>query len=197
MNYLSITHCDLNNGDGIRCTLWVSGCNHNCLNCHNPDSHDPNNGLKFDDSAKLEIFKELDQDYCKGLTISGGDPMYPANRKEIIELCKEVKEKYPKKDIWMWTGYLLNELIDSSDCKDIFKYVDVIIDGPFKQELKDPDLEWKGSSNQVLWKIYQQDENRCLCMSDIKDNDDENAICNIVNYVDLPIEYIKGEFDSI
>ena len=193
MNYSKVVSYDICNGPGWRVSLFVSGCSRNCPGCFNPQTHDPCFGQKFTEETKKMIFSELDKDIISGLSLLGGDPMYPANRKEIIEFCKEVKEKYPNKDIWMWTGYLLDELIKEPDCKDIFKYVDVVIDGPFKQELKNPELEWKGSSNQIVWKIYKQDDSHYLCMSDI--TSDEHTVCNIISYIDQPMQYITCDFN--
>lgn len=197
MNYSKIVSYDICNGTGWRVSLFVSGCSRNCPGCFNPQTHDPCFGQKFTEKTKQLIFNELDKDKISGLSLLGGDPMYPANRKEIIEFCKEVKEKYPNKDIWMWTGYLFNELVNEKDCKDIFKYVDVVIDGPFKQELKDPELKWKGSSNQIVWKIYKQDDSHYLGMSDIKTECGEHTICNIITYLDAPIQYVYGNFINV
>lgn len=150
MNYMEISHCNMVNGDGLRTILWVSGCSHNCLNCQNPYSHNCNIGLKFDDKAKEELFKDLKEDWCSGVTFSGGDPLYEKNRSEVIELAKEIKEKFPDKNIWLYTGYTWNEIVDSVSMINILKYVDVIVDGPFIEALKDPDLHWRGSSNQNI-----------------------------------------------
>ena len=156
MNYSKIVSYDICNGTGWRVSLFVSGCSRNCPGCFNPQTHDPCFGQKFTEKTKQLIFNELDKDKISGLSLLGGDPMYPANRKEIIEFCKEVKEKYPNKDIWMWTGYLLDELLEEASAGQIFRYVDVVIDGPFKQELKNPELKWMGSSNQVMWTIRKE-----------------------------------------
>lgn len=193
MNYSKVVSYDICNGPGWRVSLFVSGCSRNCPGCFNPQTHDPCFGQKFTEETKKMIFAELDKNIISGLSLLGGDPMYPANRKEIIEFCKEVKEKYPNKDIWMWTGYLLDELINEPDCRNIFKYVDVVIDGPFKQELKNPELEWKGSSNQIVWKIYKQDDLHYLCMSDITSG--EHTVCNIISYIDQPMQYITCDFN--
>ena len=150
MNYMEISHCNMVNGDGLRTVLWVSGCNHNCPNCQNPYSHDCNIGIKFDDKAKEELFKDLHEDWCSGVTFSGGDPLHERNREEVINLAKEIKEKFPTKNIWLYTGYTWNEIVDSSSMINILKYVDVIVDGPYVESLKDPTLHWRGSSNQNI-----------------------------------------------
>jgi len=148
MNYLNITHCDQLNGDGNRVVLWTAGCSHHCKNCQNAYSWDPDIGTKFDDSAKEEIFKDLETDWCAGITYSGGDPMFVGNRETVISLAKEIRERFPDKTQWLYTGYQWHELIEDDTMKDIVKYVDVICDGRFVEELRDVDLHWVGSSNQ-------------------------------------------------
>lgn len=157
MNVAKILKMDVVNGDGFRVSLFVSGCNRKCKGCFNQQAQDPNFGYKYDEEVKNKIFKELENDHCSGLSLLGGDPMsyLSDNRKTVIQLCKEVKEKFPNKTIFMWTGYTIEEVLASNDMKDIVKYVDVIIDGPFIEELKDIDLKWRGSSNQKI--IYTKD----------------------------------------
>ena len=152
MKYASIIKCDTANGTGFRVSLFVSGCGRKCPNCFNPEAQDPEFGKTFDEKAKKKIFTELEKPYCKGLSLLGGDPMSKLsdNRKVVIEFCKEVKEKYPNKDIWMWSGYTMEELMSMPDTKDIFKYIDVLVDGPFVQEKKDLSIPFRGSSNQRI-----------------------------------------------
>ena len=92
------------NGDGLRVVLWVAGCNHCCRECQNPITWDPDGGLLFDEAAKQEIFEQLEKPYISGITFSGGDPMHPVNRADVRELMQEIREKYPTKTIWMYTG---------------------------------------------------------------------------------------------
>lgn len=146
MNYHNITHNDMLNGEGLRVVLWVAGCSHHCKNCQNPETWDPNGGIKFDDKAFNEIINELDHDYISGLTLSGGDPLHSNNIEEVTRICRIVKDHYPDKNIWLYTGYIY-ETLCSLDL-DILKYIDVLVDGEFVESLKDIDLEWKGSSNQ-------------------------------------------------
>jgi len=150
MNYASILKCDIANGPGFRVSLFVCGCARKCPGCFNQSAQNPEFGNKFDEKAKKKIFDELSKDYCTGLSLLGGDPMSKLSdiRKEIISLCREVKEKFPDKDIWMWSGYDFEELMGDDTAKDVFEYIDVIVDGPFVEEQKDVDLKWKGSSNQ-------------------------------------------------
>lgn len=144
MRYHNITKDDMLNGDGLRVVLWVAGCSHCCKECQNPITWDPDGGLPFDEEAKEEIFEQLEHSYISGITFSGGDPLHSANRLDVRNLMSEIKEKYPDKTIWLYTGY---------EWKDIWhypmmKYVDVVVDGEFKIDLRDTNLLWKGSSNQ-------------------------------------------------
>lgn len=144
MKYHNITHDDMLNGLGLRVVLWVSGCTHKCHKCHNPITWDKDCGLEFDDSAKKELFEELDKDYINGVTFSGGDPLHPNNRECIEILCKEIRKKYPNKTIWLYTGFVW-ETINKIE---LIKYIDVLVDGRYIEEFKDSKLHWKGSSNQ-------------------------------------------------
>ena len=132
------------NGDGLRVVLWVSGCNHCCEECQNPITWDPNRGIPFNQEAKEELFKELGKSYVSGITLSGGDPLHPANRLDIRALVHEIREKYPTKTIWMYTGDSWEDIYDLP----IMQYVDVVVDGEFHVEEKDVKLLWKGSKNQ-------------------------------------------------
>lgn len=144
MKYQNITTDDMLNGEGLRVVLWVSGCSHHCKGCHNPITWNPDDGLEFDDSVKQEIFEQLSHSYIQGLTLSGGDPMYPGNRDAVTELAKKVKEKFSDKDIWLYTGYSIEEIQNEK----ILDFIDVLVDGPFIEELKDNTLQWRGSANQ-------------------------------------------------
>lgn len=161
MNYVQILAADVANGPGFRVSLFVSGCARGCKGCFNTKAKDPTSGKPFDDEAKEKIFNELKNDWCKGLSLLGGDPMSKLsnNRKTIINFCKEVKEKFPTKTIWMWTGYLFDEIKNDKTMAPILKYVDVIIDGPFVEELKDTTLTWKGSSNQNIINVTEWRKN--------------------------------------
>lgn len=152
MNYASIVRADIANGEGFRVSLFVTGCLRKCPGCFNKKAQDPSFGKFFDEEAKKKIFAELDQKWCKGLSLLGGEPMSKLsdNRKQVIALCKEIKEKYPDKDIWMWSGYTMDELKQDPETQDIFKYIDVIVDGPFVLEKKDLSIPFRGSSNQRI-----------------------------------------------
>lgn len=148
MNILEISHCNQLNGPGLRVVLWVAGCSHHCKGCQNAHSWDENAGIPFDNSLKQEIFSELSHDWCSGITYSGGDPLFSGNRPEIIALAKEIREKFPTKTQWLYTGYCWNEIVEDKSMIDILKYVDVICDGKYEEALRDVDLEWVGSKNQ-------------------------------------------------
>ena len=144
MRYHNITKDDMLNGDGLRVVLWVAGCTHCCKGCQNPSTWDPDGGLLFDEGAKQEIFEQLNQSYISGITFSGGDPLHCANREDVKKLMAEIKEKYPDKTIWLYTGDVWQNIMHYS----LMKYVDVLVDGEFKLDLRDVTLLWKGSSNQ-------------------------------------------------
>lgn len=144
MRYHNITKDDMLNGDGLRVVLWVSGCSHCCKGCQNPITWDVNGGVVFDESAKQEIFDQLDKPYISGITFSGGDPLHSANRMDVRTLMAEIKEKYPNKTIWLYTGDVWENVMHYP----MMRYVDVLVDGEFMIEKRDVKLMWKGSSNQ-------------------------------------------------
>lgn len=144
MRYHNITKEDMLNGDGLRVVLWVAGCSHCCKGCQNPITWDPDGGLLFDEAAKQELFDQLDKDYISGITFSGGDPFHPANRADLKALMAEIKQKYPCKTIWLYTGDLWENLLGDP----VLQYIDVLVDGEFREDEKDVKLLWKGSRNQ-------------------------------------------------
>lgn len=148
MNYHNILHDDMLNGSGLRVVLFVSGCEHKCPECQNPQTHDFQSGLIFSEIEKEEIFSHLKQPYTKGLTLTGGDPFHPDNAFEILKLCKEVKLNFPFKDIWVYTGYNYSELCETA--KKCLKYIDVLVDGRFKKDLADVNAPYIGSTNQRI-----------------------------------------------
>lgn len=144
MKFHNITHDDMLNGAGLRVCLWVSGCEHNCAGCHNPITHDPNKGIDFDEAAKREIFDQLDKDYISGITLSGGDPLHPSNINTITDLIIEIRSLYPKKSIWVYTGYLYDDVKEL----EFIKYIDVLCDSKFDIKKRNISLQWVGSTNQ-------------------------------------------------
>jgi len=144
MYYSGLIFSDIANGKGIRVTLYVSGCRHHCKGCFNPETWCFTNGKEFNNSVIESIYKHMD-DYHDGLTLLGGDPLEPENIKELLPFIKDFKKKFPDKNIWVYSGYLY-ENIDS----EILEYIDVLIDGEFKENLKDYRLKFRGSSNQRI-----------------------------------------------
>ena len=149
MNYLNILDCSIADGEGIRVVLFVSGCSHHCLGCHNPESWNFNAGKEFTSDTLDKLCKLLDRDYIDGITISGGEPLAPQNRETVLEVCKTVKKKFPSKNIWVYTGYTMDE----DQIKELKPYIDVIVDGEFIQNLRDITLPFRGSSNQRIIKL--------------------------------------------
>lgn len=145
MRYNKIRKMDISNGPGVRVSIFMQGCAFNCKNCFNPETHDFKGGLEFTDETIDKVLSLANYDYIKGLSILGGEPMHPVNIEATTKLAKAFKEKYPDKNIWVWSGFLFDK--DLQD-KEVLKYIDVLVDGQFVQELHNPTLKWRGSSNQ-------------------------------------------------
>lgn len=146
MNYIQITEYDTANGSGIGTVLWVSGCNHNCEGCHNPQTHNPNAGVPFTQHTLTKLVESLNHPFISRLTLSGGDPLFPANRTPITEICKQIKSVHPTKKIWLYTGYVWEQI----NSLEIMNYIDVLVDGEFILSMKNLNLLYRGSSNQRL-----------------------------------------------
>ena len=146
MNYHNITKDDMLNGDGLRVVLWTSGCTHCCDGCQNPETWEVSSGIEFDAEAEKELFEALEPEYISGITFSGGDPLHPFNRAEVLRLAKKVKQTFTNKTVWLYTGFLWEEVKEAISLEDI----DVLVDGEFKKELNDNNLKWIGSSNQRI-----------------------------------------------
>ena len=146
MRYHDITKDDMKNGDGLRVVLWLSGCEHACQGCHNPVTWDPDDGLIFDEKAKAEVFELLSRDYISGITLSGGDPLFPGNRAEVLDLLKEIRKKFPLKTVWCYTGYTYEDI----EALEHLDYIDVLVDGKYIEILKDNQYHWAGSINQRI-----------------------------------------------
>lgn len=176
INYHNITHDDMNNGDGLRVVLWLSGCSHHCYNCQNPQTWNPDSGIPFDESAKQEIFNELFKYYISGITFSGGDPLHENNLDEVLKLVQEISISFPEKTIWLYTGFRWEELImydsynsfiplESNLRKDIYElYIkrhqiielcNIVVDGEYIDEQKDVTKKWAGSKNQRVIDVKQ------------------------------------------
>ena len=174
MNYHNITYPDMNNGDGLRVVLWLSGCSHHCYNCQNPQTWDANSGIPFDESAKKELFRELDKDYISGLTLTGGDPLFESNLDGVLELVNEIRLSFPNKSIWIYSGYLWEEcqpfseegLLKGSNFApnlqkilkkryEIISKCDVMVDGRYIDSQRNPSKKWAGSDNQRVISIQE------------------------------------------
>ncbi|MCL1121610.1 anaerobic ribonucleoside-triphosphate reductase-activating protein [Shewanella seohaensis] len=150
MNYHQYYPVDVVNGPGTRVTLFVSGCEHQCRGCYNQSTWDVRSGHLFDKTMEDMLIADLQDERIvrRGLSLSGGDPLLPANLEGILALVKRVKTECPGKDIWLWTGYTWDALTDMQ--RAVLEYVDVLVDGKFEQSLADPSLPYRGSSNQVI-----------------------------------------------
>lgn len=167
MNYHTITYPDQNNGDGLRVVLWLSGCEHKCKGCQNPQTWDVNSGIPFDESAKEELFRELGNDYISGLTLSGGDPLHEANLDGVLDLVNEIRLSFPNKSIWIYSGYnyqrIMRQLPNLATKENynmykrqqIIKQCDVMVDGKYIDSQRDITLKWRGSSNQMIINISE------------------------------------------
>lgn len=153
MRYLAITKPDIENGPGCRVTLWIPGCGHHCPGCHTPWTHDYNQGKEFTQDEFNNIMEILEKSYIAGLTISGGDPLMQDEDTliDLLQLVHDVKEKYPNKNIWIYTGYWMEELTGIQ--LDILKYCDYIVEGPFELAKRDTTIAFRGSTNQKITKL--------------------------------------------
>ena len=155
MNYAKINKNDIANGIGIRVTLFVSGCTHFCKGCFNQEAWDFEFGEPFTEAVQNELLEALNQSYISGLTLLGGEPMEPQNQRALLPFLKDMKEKYPQKTVWCYSGYTLEELTGNSRARcevtyEMLSLIDVLVDGEFVEELKDISLRFRGSANQRL-----------------------------------------------
>lgn len=153
MNYCNIKKFDIADGIGVRVTLFVSGCTHHCEGCFQPETWNFDYGELFTKDVENEIIEALKPDYIDGLTLLGGEPFEPQNQKALLPFLKKVKNIYPKKTIWAYSGYTFEELTNNSRAKceytdEILSLIDVLVDGEFKIDLKNISLKFRGSSNQ-------------------------------------------------
>ncbi len=144
MRYNKIRKMDISNGPGVRVSIFMQGCEFNCPNCFNPETHDFNGGKEFTDETINKVLELCNREEMAGLSILGGEPMHPKNIEATCKLAKAFKEKYPNKTIWVWSGFLFDQLKN----EEVLNYIDVLVDGQFVQKLANPTLKWKGSSNQ-------------------------------------------------
>ena len=161
MRYNLIRKMDISNGPGVRVSIFMQGCSFHCKNCFNQETWDFEGGQEFTEDTINKVLELSDKKEVKGLSILGGEPMHPTNIEGTTKLAKAFKEKYPEKNIWAWSGFKYEDIKDN----DVFNYIDVLVDGQYKDELHDPTLKWKGSSNQRV--------------IDIKESKKQNKICEI------------------
>ena len=145
MNYNKIRKMDISNGPGVRVSIFMQGCTFNCKECFNPETHDFSGGKEFNDETIERVLSLCDNDNVTGLSILGGEPLHPKNVEGTTKLAKAFKEKYKDKSLWIWSGFLFDK--DLKD-KEVLNYTDVLVDGQYVDELRDPTLKWRGSSNQ-------------------------------------------------
>lgn len=173
MNYANIKNCDVANGEGIRVSLFVSGCTHYCKGCFNYEAWDFNFGKEYTKETEDHIIKLLSSSYIKGLSLLGGEPLHPDNQKQVASLVKRVRKELPNKDIWCYTGYVFDKEIldgmykDLSTTKDIIDNIDVLVDGKFVIDLADKRLRFRGSSNQRIIDVKKSLKNNDIELWDM------------------------------
>ena len=156
MNYADIKKIDVANGDGVRVSVFVSGCNHHCKGCFNQCAWDFNYGKEFSEKEEQQIIDYMNHDYISGLSLLGGEPLEPRNQEGLLPLVKKVKKKFPNKNIWCYTGFDFEKDVvgkmakDNETTRELLKYIDVIVDGKFEEDKRDLKLQFRGSSNQKI-----------------------------------------------
>lgn len=156
MNYADIKKIDVANGEGVRVSVFVSGCNHHCKGCFNQCAWDFNYGKKFTEKEEQQIIDYMNHDYISGLSLLGGEPLEPKNQEGLLPLVKKVKEKFPDKNIWCYTGFDFEKDVvgkmakNNETTRELLKYIDIIVDGKFEEDKKDLKLQFRGSSNQKI-----------------------------------------------
>lgn len=155
MNYSVIKYNNISNGESIRTSLFVTGCSHGCRGCFNQSIANKNTGKPFTDDIKRDILSSLKPSYIAGLSLLGGEPMMSYNVPELITLCKEVRELYPTKTIWVYSGYTYEQILADKQRLELLKLCDVLVDGKYEQDLYSPTLRFRGSSNQRIIDVKQ------------------------------------------
>ena len=152
MRYNKIRKMDISNGPGVRVSIFMQGCSFNCKNCFNKETHDFNGGKEFNDSTIQRVLELCDNENIEGLSILGGEPMNPTNIEGTTKLAKAFKEKFPNKSVWSWSGYSFDNYLKD---KEVVKYLDVLVDGQYNDDLRNPTLKWKGSENQRVINVQE------------------------------------------
>ena len=160
MHYNLIRKMDISNGPGIRVSIFMQGCTFKCKNCFNKETWDFNGGEEFNEKIIDEVIELCKNPNIKGLSILGGEPLHPKNIEGTTQLAKKFKEKIPNKTIWIWTGFLYENI----ENKEILNYIDVLVDGRFKEELHNPKLKYCGSSNQRVIDIKKTLKNKKIIL---------------------------------
>lgn len=175
MNYATIKECDVANGPGVRVSVFVSGCNHHCEGCFNQVAWDFNYGQAFTQETIDKVLKDLDKDYIEGLSLLGGEPLEYANQKGLLPLLRQVKQKFPNKSIWCYTGFdfekdVMGKMYNNWDeTKELISDIDVIVDGKFEKDKKNPSLKFRGSENQRLIDVQKSIKEQKIVWADIED----------------------------
>lgn len=159
MRYNLIRKMDISNGPGVRVSIFMQGCSFHCKNCFNQETWDFEGGQEFTEDTINKVLELSDKKEVKGLSILGGEPMHPTNIEGTTKLAKAFKEKYPEKNIWAWSGFKYEDIKNN----DVFNYIDVLVDGQYKDELHDPTLKWRGSSNQRVIDIKESKKQNKVC----------------------------------
>ena len=152
MRYNKVRKMDISNGPGVRVSIFMQGCTFHCKNCFNPETHDFMGGEEFTEDTIDQVLKLCENANVEGLSILGGEPMHPMNIEGTTELAKKFKEKFPNKNLWAWSGFKFDR--DLKD-KEVVKYLDVLVDGQYMDDLHNPTLKWKGSSNQRVINVQE------------------------------------------
>ena len=153
MNIAGVDYESVNDGEGVRTVIYISGCSHNCPMCHNPQTHNLSYGTLFTEELQNEVFENIKKrPFIKGLTLSGGDPLHENNLQDVLNLVNKIRLLLPEKTIWLYTGYELPAILKHPIRKKIASQCEIIIDGKYVDALRDITLKWRGSSNQHIWK---------------------------------------------
>lgn len=175
MNYSNIKYNDIANGEGVRTSLFVSGCRHHCKGCFNQVAWDFNNGKEFDENVQKEILESIKPYYISGLSLLGGEPFEPENQEGLIEFIRTYKKSFLNKPLWCWSGYLFEEIIDEKNkihtkfTNELLGYIDVLVDGEFILDLKDISLKFRGSTNQRIIDVKESLKSKEIILYELRE----------------------------
>ncbi len=175
MHYGMIKNVDIADGPGVRVSLFVSGCRHRCEGCFQPETWDFNYGEEFTDITIQQIISMMDKPFVRGLTLLGGEPFEPENRRDLVKLLKRVRWQVPDKNVWAYSGYTYSEILKMEEPIPMLEYIDVLVDGPFILSRRDITLRFRGSANQriidvqkslaskqiILWEDKKYERRKC------------------------------------